>query len=31
VQAALMAGNDFQEGYRAFLEKRPPRFEGAPP
>jgi enoyl-CoA hydratase/carnithine racemase len=30
VQAALMTRPDFQEGYRAFLEKRPPRFAGAP-
>ena len=30
VQAALMSRPDFQEGYRAFVEKRPPRFQGAP-
>jgi enoyl-CoA hydratase/carnithine racemase len=30
VQARLMTRPDFQEGYRAFVEKRPPRFEGAP-
>lgn len=30
VQAGLMTERDFLEGYRAFLEKRPPRFEGAP-
>lgn len=30
VQAELMRGPDFAEGYRAFVEKRPPRFEGAP-
>jgi enoyl-CoA hydratase/carnithine racemase len=30
VQAALMARPDFQEGYRAFVEKRKPHFEGAP-
>jgi len=30
VQAALMERPDFQEGYRAFVEKRPPRFRGAP-
>jgi enoyl-CoA hydratase/carnithine racemase len=30
IQAELMSGPDFQEGFRAFMEKRPPRFEGAP-
>jgi enoyl-CoA hydratase/carnithine racemase len=30
VQAELMRGPDFREGYRAFIEKRPPRFDGAP-
>jgi 2-(1,2-epoxy-1,2-dihydrophenyl)acetyl-CoA isomerase len=30
VQAALMSRPDFQEGYRAFVEKRAPRFQGAP-
>jgi enoyl-CoA hydratase/carnithine racemase len=30
VQAGLMSRPDFQEGYRAFVEKRRPRFEGAP-
>jgi enoyl-CoA hydratase/carnithine racemase len=30
VQAELMTRPDFQEGYRAFVEKRPPRFDGAP-
>lgn len=30
VQADLMTRPDFQEGYKAFLEKRHPRFEGAP-
>jgi enoyl-CoA hydratase/carnithine racemase len=30
VQAALMRGADFREGHRAFVEKRPPRFSGAP-
>jgi enoyl-CoA hydratase/carnithine racemase len=30
VQAGLMSGRDFHEGFRAFMEKRPPRFEGAP-
>jgi enoyl-CoA hydratase/carnithine racemase len=30
VQASLMGRPDFQEGYRAFVEKRRPRFEGAP-
>jgi enoyl-CoA hydratase/carnithine racemase len=30
LQAALMTGPDFREGFRAFVEKRPPRFDGAP-
>jgi enoyl-CoA hydratase/carnithine racemase len=30
LQADLMTGSDFREGFAAFLEKRPPRFEGAP-
>lgn len=30
VQARLMLGWDFREGHRAFVEKRPPRFPGAP-
>lgn len=30
VQAELMTGPDFREGYKAFLSRRPPRFEGAP-
>ncbi len=30
IQADLMRGADFREGYAAFLAKRPPRFEGAP-
>lgn len=30
VQGELMSGPDFAEGHRAFLEKRKPRFEGAP-
>jgi enoyl-CoA hydratase/carnithine racemase len=30
VQADLMAGPDFREGFAAFTERRPPRFEGAP-
>jgi enoyl-CoA hydratase/carnithine racemase len=30
VQAELMRGPDFAEGFRAFTEKRPPRFDGAP-
>jgi enoyl-CoA hydratase/carnithine racemase len=30
VQAELMLGADFREGFAAFMEKRPPRFEGAP-
>jgi enoyl-CoA hydratase/carnithine racemase len=28
VQAELMAGPDFREGFAAFMEKRPPRFGG---
>jgi len=28
VQAELMGGPDFREGFEAFLAKRPPRFEG---
>jgi enoyl-CoA hydratase/carnithine racemase len=31
VQAALMRKGDFREGFAAFMEKRSPRFEGAPP
>ena len=30
IQAELMQGPDFREGFRAFMEKRPPRFDGAP-
>jgi enoyl-CoA hydratase/carnithine racemase len=30
IQADLMARPDFQEGYAAFMAKRPPRFEGTP-
>ena len=30
IQAALMRGADFREGFTAFQERRPPRFEGAP-
>jgi enoyl-CoA hydratase/carnithine racemase len=30
LQADLMRGPDFREGYRAFLERRKPRFSGAP-
>jgi enoyl-CoA hydratase/carnithine racemase len=30
VQADLMRGSDFREGFAAFMEKRPPRFHGAP-
>jgi enoyl-CoA hydratase/carnithine racemase len=30
IQAELMRGPDFQEGFAAFTERRPPRFEGAP-
>jgi enoyl-CoA hydratase/carnithine racemase len=30
VQAHLMTRPDFQEGYRAFVEKRRPRFDGSP-
>ncbi len=30
VQAELMTRPDFREGFAAFMEKRPPRFEGAP-
>ena len=30
IQAELMRGSDFREGFAAFQERRPPRFEGAP-
>jgi len=30
IQAELMRGPDFREGFAAFQERRPPRFEGAP-
>jgi 2-(1,2-epoxy-1,2-dihydrophenyl)acetyl-CoA isomerase len=30
IQAELMSQPDFREGFAAFTEKRPPRFEGAP-
>ena len=30
IQAELMGGADFREGFAAFQERRPPRFEGAP-
>jgi len=30
IQAALMLGPDFKEGFAAFQERRAPRFEGAP-
>ncbi len=30
IQADLMRGPDFREGFAAFTERRPPRFEGAP-
>jgi len=30
VQAELMTRPDFKEGFAAFTEKRPPRFQGAP-
>ncbi len=31
VQAELMAEPDFREGFEAFVQRRPARFEGAPP
>ena len=30
IQAGLMRGPDFREGFEAFTARRPPRFEGAP-
>jgi len=30
IQAELMRGPDFREGFAAFTERRPPRFDGAP-
>lgn len=30
IQAELMTGPDFREGYEAFVARRAPRFEGAP-
>ena len=30
VQAELMTGPDFHEGFAAFTQKRRPRFQGAP-
>ena len=30
IQAELMTRPDFREGFAAFMEKRPPRFDGAP-
>jgi enoyl-CoA hydratase/carnithine racemase len=30
IQAELMRGADFREGFASFQERRPPRFEGAP-
>jgi enoyl-CoA hydratase/carnithine racemase len=30
LQAELMTRPDFREGFAAFMEKRPPRFDGAP-
>lgn len=30
IQAELMQRPDFREGFRAFVERRPPRFSGAP-